>query len=465
MKDKETTTEDSLEVATFQRKSKKRPLGKKISTSKKRMLNGSNVIQDEPPKNLEEPTLFQKVERFLRLKYELRFNEVTNEVESRELNKNSFKEINVNNLFIELEHNRLKISQENIIAILKSDLFPKYNPIRNYFESLPAWNPGGPDYIEMLANYVKTYDQSDFNYNFKKALVRTVACAINDDYHNKHAFILYGKKQHTGKTSFLRFLCPNDLKEYSTEHMSSNEADLKISFSKNFFFNIDELQGLSKYEINHLKSFFSIDYVNVRPPYGKGTIRVPRRVSFFGSTNEDEFLTDPTGSVRWIVFEMINIDFNYSIKIDINNVWAQAYYLLKSNFKYELTAEDRENNDKRNKVHQKRTIELELVQELFYPGTENDFDYKLSASEIGVELKYQYSNITLSVNLPQSIGYALSILGFEAKSTRIKNYENPVKKYLVKWKSTKFPMSLCKEKKNPPTTLLQNDEKPDELPF
>lgn len=36
---------------------------------------------------------------------------------------------------------------------------------------------------------------------------------------------------------------------------------------------------------------------------------------FFGSTNKDTFLNDPSGSVRWLVFELCGIDFGVTDKI------------------------------------------------------------------------------------------------------------------------------------------------------
>ena len=41
--------------------------------------------------------------------------------------------------------------------------------------------------------------------------------------------------------------------------------------------------------------------------------------------NMTEFLSDPTGNVRWIHFEINRIEWNYSKEVDIDTVWAQAY--------------------------------------------------------------------------------------------------------------------------------------------
>ena len=426
-------------------------------------------------KDLEEPTLFKKVENFIRKSYELRYNEVSNEIEYKKLKEDSFEELNINNLFIELEHNRIKISIQNLEAILRSDFVPKFNPFLEYFKSLPKWNNGDPDYIEMMANYVHASDQVEFNYHFKKALVRTVACSINDSYLNKHAFILVGPKQNTGKSTFIRFLCPPALESYITETFSSVDKDTEIALSSNIIFNLDELAVLSRTDINHLKAFFAKEYIKVRHPYGKKAVRTPRRASFFGSTNNMEFLSDGTGSVRWLCFEMTEIDFKYSNEIKIDMVWSQAYHLNLNNFKFQLTPEDLDNNETRNQIHQKRSIEMELIQEIFVPGTFDEYDYKISASEVGIELKSQFNNAAISNFSNERIGTAMSLMGYVSKQFRMGNNKIPVKKYLVKMVDGKVPLSLKPKSMDESNQITESaslqqpsyfaGDNPDDLPF
>jgi hypothetical protein len=75
--------------------------------------------------------------------------------------------------------------------------------------------------------------------------------------------------------------------------------------------------------------------------------------------------TDETGSVRWQIFEVLEIDFNYSKEININQVWAQAYFnaFERKNYNPELTAEDIQENEKRNEKYK----QVSLEQKLFSP--------------------------------------------------------------------------------------------------
>ena len=120
-------------------------------------------------------------------------------------------------------------------------------------------------------------------------LVRTIACALLDGVFNKQAFILVHEKQNSGKSTFCRWLCPDILKNYIAENISTDK-DSHIALCENLLINMDELSTLGKSEINTLKSLFSKDTIKVRRPFEKKAISVARRASFIGSTNNSEFL-------------------------------------------------------------------------------------------------------------------------------------------------------------------------------
>ena len=63
-----------------------------------------------------------------------------------------------------------------------------------------------------------------------------------------------------------------------------------------------------------------MDEIRVRLPYARREETVQRTANFIGSTNEENFLNDPTGSVRWLVFDVTAINWEYSKKLDVNNI-------------------------------------------------------------------------------------------------------------------------------------------------
>lgn len=358
-------------------------------------------------------TVFHKTEHYISGKYKLRFNSISLEIEITDKENETWEPCNENSLWVEVRKKGLKIGQNALKAILKSDFVPKYNPIKWYFKNLPKWDRK-TDYISQYAEYIKlasAEDKEQFLYHFKKWCVRAVKCAIIDSYFNKQAFVLTddGKGQNIGKSSWCRFICPPSLSKYIAEDISHNDKDSRILICKNFIINLDELAALSKKEINQLKSMFSKDKINDRLPYDSKNTIIPRVASFIGSTNMTTFLHDETGSVRWLCFIVEDIDWSYKDNFNIDLIWSQAYALSKdASFIAELTREDIVNNELRNDKFQFLTAERESLLNYFEASNSIEGEH-LTATAITTYLK-SHTAINLS---PIQIGKALIACGFE----------------------------------------------------
>ncbi len=367
-------------------------------------------------------TVFDKVIKYLNKKYQVRYNEVALEFEICTENED-WDELNINSLFIELIQSGINITLNKLEILLKSHWIEKYNPIENYFENLPKWN--GENHIQKLANYITTTDDESFQKHFEKWLTRAVLCSLKKGYVNKQCLVLFNTKQNSGKTSFLRFLIPTELEKYYTEDIGIDKDGL-ISLCKSLIINIDELSVMSKIDVNMLKSFISKNTINARLPYDRKSSLMHRTASFCGSTNRSDFLTDETGSVRWQIFEVLEIDFKYSKEININQVWAQAYFnaFERKNYNPELTAEDILENEKRNEKYKQVSLEQEIILTHFEKSdSRNEF---LTATDIMLAM-----NNALGVRLNIiKIGKALTILNYE----RIKHSKRQVYGYVIKRK-------------------------------
>jgi len=397
-----------------------------------------HIVNEELEKNkpeLSEPqtkevsakTIFDITEEYLTSKYKFRYNQISNQVEYSDIPKNEYKVVNENNLYIELRKKHIKITLSNLKALLASDFAISFNPFNEYFDNLPSWNSNEKDYISELSNYVNTKDQMRFNTQFKKMMIRSVACTLSSKIINKQCFILVHDKQNSGKTTFCRFLCPPKLSEYYTENLG-DDKDSKISLCENFIINLDELSTLHRQEINALKSILSKQFDKSRRPFDTRQIVRPRTANFIGSTNKTEFLTDETGSVRWLCFEIENIDWEYSTKVDVNLVWSQAYSLYKSGYDYELSVEEIKQNDEINKVHHVISPEHELILKYYCPGSKEDNDKFYTATDIMTELNKHLSG-SYKLN-PVTIGKALKFLNFPKGEKNNGNYT--VKGYYLK---------------------------------
>ncbi len=364
-------------------------------------------------------------------KWDLRYNLVNNRLlyRRKDSEDQKWEQLNENNILIELLENHFSVSSAVLMSLLKSDFVEKFNPFTEYLESLGKWD-GKIDFINELAKYIHVVDKDKdrFLVQFKKMFVRTLASALEIQL-NKQAFIFVHSKQNSGKSTFFRWLCPPRLQEYYTEDIEINK-DGEIALAENFIINLDELSILSKKDLNSLKSYMSKDTINKRLPYEKSTSLLRRRCSFVGSTNSDEFLSDPTGSVRWVCFELKEINWDYKKDIDINKIWRQAYSLLKSGFDYKMSRSEIQENDIANRQFMIRTKEFEFLQYYFRPAKENTPNAEfLTASDIMKDLQDRLEN---SVKFSDTmIGKALIALGYEKISKYMPENRDSVKGYYV----------------------------------
>ena len=368
---------------------------------------GKAKTSSEKKENKNTTNKFTITERYLKEKYIIRYNVVSCRFEYREKGNGRFKELNENNLFIKLQKDNINISLGHLIALLKSDFVTEYNPFTDYFNNLPKWD-GETDYLQKLCSFLQTPDKERLERHFKKWIVRLVKTAIDDNYYNKQAFVLVSNKQNSGKSTFCRFLCPKSLTDYITENIGTDKDSL-VAITENILINLDELSTADKNEINAFKSMFSKDKIKARLTYDKRASIHVRRASFIGSTDRWEFLTDENGSVRWLCFDITYINWDYSKKINIDNVYSQAYHLLKkTSFDYELSFDEIEENDRINRKYQVSTPERELIQQYLSPAKNKKGDF-YTATDI-LEYINQFTTIKLT---PERIGKELKFLGFE----------------------------------------------------
>jgi hypothetical protein len=403
-----------------------------LATIKSAFNSDGNVpTATMPEKKTEGLSALARVEEYINKKYDIRFNVVSTKIEWRKKTPDSaYQELNENSLYRELQHENLNISLAKLSSLMQSDFVSNYNPFVEFFEGLAPWKESeDPDYVGKLCGYIPVVEQERFNRHFRKMLVRTIACALNDKVFNKQVFVLVHDMQNSGKSSFCRWLCPPALSSYITENINTDK-DSAIALATNLFINMDELATLSKAEINSLKSFISRDKTNVRLPFAKKATVMPRRASFIGSTNKEEILTDETGSVRWLCFALSGmINFNYREDVDINDVWRQAYTLYNAGFEYQLTPDEILENERANQAFQVICIEMQLIPEMFSPSSKDGGGTFITATDIHINLSRQFENCKTNIH---SIGRAMKLLGFEKDSQYQENRKYSKKGYFVK---------------------------------
>lgn len=374
-----------------------------------------------------------RVERFIRTNYDLYYNEVSHRYMGRKKGEPEMYEVKLENIYRELDLNHLKYSWSDLKILLRTDYIDMMNPFESYFENLDAWD--GKDHITELTQYISVYqltpgknERERFERMFKKMLVRMVACSLEMDF-NKHCFTLVHEQQSSGKSTFIRWLCPPELQEYYSENIGISKDD-RIALAENFIINIEELAVMGKHDINALKAVISKDTFKERLPYAERTEMLKRRCNFLASTNRTEFLADETGSVRWICFQLEKINWDYKKDIDINKVYAQAYHLLtNTDYEYQLTKEELDENEVANRNFFIRTVEMDLLIKYYARPDEDDVNAAkgkrtnkirfMSATEIKEDIA---SRSVIRDHLSNvNLGKALKFLGYDQVSVRTDN--------------------------------------------
>lgn len=362
-------------------------------------------------------TVYHKAFKVISDVFEIHLNMMSLEVNVRKHGDKNWQILNLDSLLIMLRTQKISISDKDFGVLIRSSFVKKYNPIIEYFESLPEWDE--INHIKNLCSFIKTDDNEEFEYQLEKWLTRAVKAVFTSDYSNKHCFVLTSQEQHIGKSSFFRYLTPNSLKDYFTESLNTDK-DSRIKLAMNFIINLDELAQHNKKTLDSFKSMMSLNDITDRLPYGKKQERLKRMASFTGSTNKTEFLIDETGNVRWIVFEVESIDFKYSKEVDINKVWAQAYFNAhkRKNYNPELSGKDIKRNELRNQKYSFWSKEKELIYKYFKPS-ENKEDF-MTATDVILELQ----NLGINMNLSKvRTGKALTSLQFNnARHEGVRGY-------------------------------------------
>ena len=359
-----------------------------------------------------------RIKSYLTKKGEFRYNVISGTIELIEpLSKDAkiLDDYFFNSLRIELCEAGMRISLNDLYGLLFSSFSTKYDPIQEYFRTLPPWTPDQPDYIRQLADTISVDDQELWSEMLRKWLVASVKCGMGLGVNS--LMIILTAAQGLGKTLWMTALIPSQLKPYcSSGTINFKDKDSTVNLSECFLIFMDEMANFRKGSYAELKEWLSKELIKVRRPYKRTSESMTRRSNFMGATNEATFLYDQTGSRRFLCFEPFDI--NYEHGIDINRVYAQAKYLLESGYLPYLTQKEIERIQLHNSGFTVKTLEEELVNKHFIiPEDENGIF--LTATDI-MEWVVDKDSVAVQILGPENIGRALKSLGFK----RIKKGES-----------------------------------------
>lgn len=213
-------------------------------------------------------------------------------------------------------------------AILNVCSFNRYHPVREWLDSL-EWD-GTPRVGTLLAEFMRA-DYDEYSAEAMKLFMRgAIARALEPGCKFDTMLVLVGE-QGIGKSTFFRMLAHNDA--WYNGNMNTIEGDAAIEkLQGKWILEMSELLALKKAkEVEGVKSFITNQVDVIRPKYGKATEDRPRVCVFAGTTNDMDFLSDPTGNRRFLPImchlrrDEPSLLFIEGAQEHIDQCWAEVY--------------------------------------------------------------------------------------------------------------------------------------------
>ena len=351
----------------------------------------------------------EEIKNFLDGHVKLRFNEITMRVEylssSRWLPINDRK---VNSLWAEMSL-VCRVNKQDLFSVIDSDYVKSFHPFREYLEGLPQISQipadDSPDPIRELANSVRVKGGEEAQIRWylclRKWLVAMVAAWLEDDVVNNVILVLIGE-QGAYKTTWFSNLLPPLLRQYFYVKTNANRLskDDLLTLAMYGLVCCEELDTMRPSELNQLKAAVTMPSIDERAAYAHYHEHRQHIASFCGTGNNIQFLTDSTGNRRWLPFEVESIRSPREHPFDHDGIFAEAYALYKSGFRYWFTKDEVQEQNTRNVVFETPRLEWELVDLYFrkpLEGENGEFMTVARAMQIiscGISQKLSSTNVS-----------------------------------------------------------------------
>ena len=169
----------------------------------------------------------------------------------------------------------------------------KIHPVRDYLHSL-EWD-GQPRAEMLFIDYLGAEDSRYTRAVTRKALIGAVARILRPGCKHDHMLVLVGPQGCRKSTTLAKL----GKQWFSDSLYTMTGKDAYEQLQGNWIIELAEMAATRKAEIEQIKQFVSKQEDTYRAAYARRTQSHPRQCAFFGTTNDDEFLRDPTGARRF----------------------------------------------------------------------------------------------------------------------------------------------------------------------
>lgn len=183
----------------------------------------------------------------------------------------------------------IKIRDAVELAMLQT----KRHPVKEYLQSL-EWD-GKPRADTLFIDYLGAEDCAYTREVTRKALIGAVARIMEPGCKHDHMLVLVGPQGCRKSTTLAKL----GKTWFSDSLYTLSGKDAYEQLQGCWLIEVGEMAAMRKAEIEAIKQFISKQEDSYRAAYARRTQSHPRQCAFFGTTNDEEFLRDPTGARRF----------------------------------------------------------------------------------------------------------------------------------------------------------------------
>lgn len=213
-----------------------------------------------------------------------------------------------------------------VIQAIASQL--TFHPVRTYLDAL-TWDNReriGSDLVTWLGAEPANYTSRALLMTLVSAVARTYSPGCKVD-----TMLVLEGPQGAGKTRVTRELFGAQWYAEATE--SPGAKDFFQAIQGRWGIEIGEMESFTKAEVGKIKQAITAQQDTFRASYARFARSYPRRCVFVGTTNEDQYLRDPTGGRRFLPVRVSAIDVKNVIAAR-DQLWAEAVHLYRNGFDY-----------------------------------------------------------------------------------------------------------------------------------
>lgn len=204
-------------------------------------------------------------------------------------------------------------------AVTQLCLEHTFHPIRQMLDAL-TW-----DSVPRIDGWLTTYmraDDTPLNRAIGRIMLIAAVRRVREPGAKFDTIVIFEGKQGTGKSTALRILAGPGNHSDNELLVLDTKAQME-AMEGVWIYELSEMSGLNKGEVERMKAFASRDVDRARMSYGRFSEARGRQTIFVGTTNEHKYLKDRTGNRRFLPVRTGLIDLE-ALRRDRDLLWAEA---------------------------------------------------------------------------------------------------------------------------------------------